>query len=172
MARMVATKAALSIRVDALTDADGKSGDQAPSIGVENRTKLESRLRALEHQSDASGVRRYADGGKNQQKFTMKGDTKTYSTAADAIDLVPAQREPLETAMRAVLDVKAEKKRAKEERRAKRKAEKEGVVESDADKMDVDEGSKETKKEKKRKRRESEGNNQVNANETKVGLCW
>ncbi|KAN0097811.1 hypothetical protein V8E55_002257 [Tylopilus felleus] len=174
MARMVATKAALSIRVDALTDADGKSEDQAPSVGLENRAKLESRLRALEHQSDLSGARRYADDGKKQQKFTMKGDTKTYNTAADAVDLVPAQRGPLETAIEAVLDVKAEKKKAKEERRAKRKAEKEKEKEEtaesdDTDKMDVDEESKEKKKEKekKRKRRESEGHNQTDANEAK-----
>jgi len=166
MARMVATKAALSIRVDALTDADGKSEDQAPSIGLENRAKLESRLRALEQQNDASGVRRYADDGKKQQKFTMTGDTKTYNTAADAVDLVPTQREPLETAIQAVLDVKADKKKAKEERKAKRKAEKEKATESDADKMDVDEGSSESK-EKKRKRRESKEHNPTNASETK-----
>ncbi|KAF8556266.1 Nop domain-containing protein [Imleria badia] len=164
MARMVATKAALSIRVDALTDADGKSEDQAPSVGLENRAKLESRLRALEHQSDVSGVRRYADDGKKQHKFTMKGDTKTYNTAADAVDLVPTQREPLETAIQAVLDVKAEKKKAKEERRAKRKAEKERTTESDVDKMDVDEEAKESKKDKKRKRRESGGHNPIDAN--------
>jgi len=167
---MVATKAALSIRVDALTDADGKSEDQAPSVGLENRAKLESRLRALEHQSDVSGVRRYADDGKKQQKFMMKGDTKTYNTAADAVDLVPAQREPIETAIQVVLDVKAEKRKAKEERRAKRKAEKERAVEPDSDKMDVDQESKENK-EKKRKRRESEGHNQTDANEAKVSLC-
>ncbi|KIJ70393.1 hypothetical protein HYDPIDRAFT_77271 [Hydnomerulius pinastri MD-312] len=161
MARMVATKAALSIRVDALTDADGKSEDQAPSIGLENRAKLESRLRALEHQSDMSGVRRYADDGKKQQKFSMKGDTQTYNTAADAVDLVPTQREPLETAIQAVLEVKDEKKKAKEERKAKRKAEKEKAADSDVgDKMDVDGESKENKKEKKRKRRESEVNGQ------------
>lgn len=168
---MVATKAALSIRVDALTDADGKSEDQAPSVGLENRAKLESRLRALEHQSDMSGVRRYADDGKRQQKFTMTGDTKTYNTAADAVDLVPTQREPLETAIQAVLDVKAEKKKAKEERRAKRRTEKEKATESDADKMDVDEEPKENKKEKKRKRRESEGVNQPDVDEAKVSLC-
>jgi nucleolar protein 58 len=168
MARMVATKAALSIRFDALADADGKSEDQAPSIGLENRAKLESRLRALEHQNDMSGVRRYADDGKKQQKFSMDGDTKTYNTAADAVDLVPTQREPIETAIRAVLDVKAEKKKAKEERRAKRKSEKETEAESDgADKMDVDGESKESKKEKKRKRRESEANGQAETGEAK-----
>ncbi|KAG9317130.1 Nop domain-containing protein, partial [Chiua virens] len=168
MARMVATKAALSIRVDALTDADGKSEDQAPSIGLENRAKLESRLRALEYQNDVSGARRYADDGKKQQKFTMTGDTKTYNTAADAVDLVPTQREPLQTAIQAVLDVKAEKKKAKEERRAKRKAEKERATESDSEKMDVDDEPKESKEEKKRKRRESGGQTQPDGNEAKA----
>jgi nucleolar protein 58 len=150
---MVATKAALSIRVDALTDADGKSEPLAPSIGIENRAKLESRLRALEHQGDLSGVRRFADSGKKQQRFEMTGDIQTYNTAADAVDvemdLVPTQREPLEIAVKAVLDVKEEKKRAKAERRAKRRAEKEAGMEVDGD----------DKQEKKRKRRESEAVN-------------
>jgi nucleolar protein 58 len=158
MARMLATKAALSIRVDALTDADGKSEDQAPSIGIENRAKLESRLRALEHQGDLAGIRRFADGGKKQQRFEMTGDIKTYNTAADAVDLVPTQREPMELAVKAVLDVKEEKRRAKEERRAKKRAEKaaasaDETVEDVA--MSVDG---EDKKERKRKRRESEAN--------------
>ncbi|KAL4082068.1 hypothetical protein V8B97DRAFT_1863095 [Scleroderma yunnanense] len=171
MARMVATKAALSIRVDALTDADGKSEEQAPSVGLENRSKLESRLRALEYQSDISGARRFADNGKNQQRFSMKGDTQTYNTAADAVDLVPSQREPLEVAMKAVLDVKDEKRKAKEEKKAKRKAEKErdAVDEVAGIKMDVDEDSKESKKEKKRKRRESEVNGDANGPSVRPG---
>jgi len=161
MARMVATKAALSIRVDALTDADGKSEDQAPSIGIENRAKLESRLRALEHQGDLAGVRRFADGGKKQQRFEMTGDTKTYNTAADAVDLVPTQREPMEIAVKAVLDVKEEKRRAKEERRAKKRAEK-AVLDDTADDLSMDVDGEDKKiKEKKRKRRESEANGAV-----------
>lgn len=156
---MVATKAALSIRVDALSDADGKSEDQAPSIGIENRAKLESRLRALESQGDLAGARRFGDGGKKQQRFEMTGDTKTYNTAADAVDLVPTQRDPMEIAVKAVLDVKEEKARSKEERRAKKRAEKAAVIETAEDlSMDIDAGDKdekESKKEKKRKRRES-----------------
>ena len=169
MARMVATKAALSIRVDALTDADGKSEDQAPSIGIENRAKLESRLRALENQGDLAGARRFADGGKKQQRFEMSGDTKTYNTTADAVDLVPTQRDPVEMAVKAVLDVKQEKKRAKEERKARR-AEKVAAreaaedLEMDVD-GDVDDSDEKTSKEKKRKRRES-GENGIA--ETKV----
>ncbi|OJT13387.1 Nucleolar protein 58 [Trametes pubescens] len=153
MARMVATKAALSIRVDALTDVDEKSEPQAPSIGIENRAKLEARLHALEQQGDGSAVRS-AFAGKKQARFQMTGETKTYNTAADAVDLVPTQREPMEAAVQAVLDVKAEKKRAKEERRAKKRAEK--GASSDVE-MDVD-GEEDKKKEKKRKRRESEAN--------------
>jgi nucleolar protein 58 len=165
---MVATKAALSIRVDALTDADGKSEDQAPSIGIENRAKLESRLRALEHQGDLAGVRRFADGGKKQQRFEMTGDTKTYNTAADAVDLVPTQREPMEIAVKAVLDVKEEKRRAKEERRAKKRAEK-AVLDDTADDLSMDVDGEDKKiKEKKRKRRESEANGAVE--EAKVSI--
>ncbi|CDO74122.1 hypothetical protein BN946_scf185043.g172 [Trametes cinnabarina] len=170
MARMVATKTALSVRVDALTDADEKSGPQAPSIGLENRARLEARLHALENQGDASAVRS-AFSGKKQQRFQMTGETKTYNTAADAVDLVPTQREPMEAAVKAVLDVKAEKKKAKEERKAKKRAEKEVNGKGDAEaKMDVDgeeeAESKESKKEKKRKRRESEANGDVEKEET------
>lgn len=167
---MVATKAALSIRVDALTDADGKSDDQAPSIGLENRAKLESRLRALEHQMGISEVRRFGDSGKKQQKFEMTGNVSTYNTTADAVDAVSTQREPVEVAMKAVLDVKEEKRRAKEERRAKRRAEKEAnghdaTGENGGASMDVDV---ESKTDKKRKRRESEADGAVASSPAKV----
>ena len=168
MARMVATKAALSIRVDALTDADGKSEPTAPSIGIQNRGKLESRLRALEHQLAGDTVRRFAgeSSGKKQQKFEMTRETKTYNTAADHVDLVPTQRESPssaeEAALQVVLDVKEEKRKAKEERKAKKNADKEKEtsqeVEHDegleADSMEVD--GEPDKKDKKRKRRESD----------------
>ena len=155
MARMVATKAALSIRVDALTDADDKSEPTAPSIGIENRAKLEARLRALESGNDAAGIRS-VQNGKKQARFQMSGDVKTYNTAAD--DLIPTQREPAERAIQAVLDAKAEKKKAKEERKAK-KAKKEADSD-DENAMEVD-GEEKSKKEKKRKRRESEVNGEA-----------
>lgn len=146
---MVATKAALSIRVDALTDVDDKSEPMAPSIGIENRAKLEARLRALEQGGDANGVRA-ANSGRQQNRFQMKGEASTYNAAADAVDLMPSQREPVETAVKAALDVKAEKKRAKEERRAKKKAEKAKESESeDENAMDVDEDEGEKKRKRK-----------------------
>lgn len=165
MARMVATKAALAIRVDALTDSDGKSQSDAPSIGIENRAKLESRLRALEHTGDLHGAARFSGGGRKQERFDMTGGTRTYNTQADFVSTQREVQDPVERAVKAVQDVKEEKKRAKEERRAKRRAEKEkkGEEESeDQDAMAVDEQEKvlevekKEKKEKKRKRRESE----------------
>lgn len=178
MARMVATKAALSIRVDALTDSDGKSDPMAPTIGLENRAKLESRLRALEHQGDLGGARSFASPAKNQSKYEMVGETKTYNTAADAVGLVSTQRDaapaPVERAMQAVLDVKEEKRRAKEERRAKRRAEKEpadangdaGTAEPEA--MDVDgaEASSSGKDKKKKKVKEEVSMSEVDAGKT------
>lgn len=176
MARMVATKAALSIRVDALTDVDEKSEPMAPSIGLENRAKLEARLRMLEQQGDSSGMRS-AMSGRKQERFQMNGESRTYNTAADAVDLVSTQREPVAAALQAALDVKAEKRKAKEERRAKKRSEKEadkseagenGDADEEADApMDVD-GEHRDRKESKRKRKDSVANG--HAEETKVGV--
>ena len=164
---MVATKTALSVRVDALTDADEKSTPSAPTIGLENRAKLEARLRALEAESDASGVRRFAAGPHQQKRVKLAPAAPTYNPAADVVGLVSTQREPLDVAVKAALDVKEEKRRAKEERRAKRRTEKkekpepelEPAADKDADGMDVDE--KEGAEEKKRKRRKSDVANAV-----------
>ena len=160
MARMVATKTALSVRVDALTEADEKSTPSAPTIGLENRAKLEARLRSLEAESDATGVRRFAAGPHQQKRVKLGPAAPTYNPAADAVGLVSTQREPLEEAVAAVLDVKEEKRRAKEERRAKRRAEKEkaagepAAADGEADAMEVD--GNEGVDEKKRKRRKSD----------------
>jgi nucleolar protein 58 len=132
----------------------------------------------LEHQLEGGAVRRFAgeNSGKKQQRFEMKGETKTYNTAGDYVDLVPTQREdvssPHEAALQVVLDVKEEKRKAKEERKAKKRAEKEkqketsqeaegeGEENEEEDSMDVD-GESKKRKEKKRKRRESDQNQAV-----------
>jgi nucleolar protein 58 len=155
---MVATKTSLSVRVDALTDSNDKSTPSAPTIGLENRAKLEARLRALEAEGDASGVRRFSSGPNQQKRVKLDPAVPTYNAAADAVGLVSTQREPMETAVKAALDVKEEKRRAKEERRAARRADKAKVEEADEsgqlDAMEVD--ATEEKDEKKRKRRKSE----------------
>ncbi|KAG0007229.1 Nucleolar protein 58, partial [Podila clonocystis] len=65
IARMVATKAALSIRVDALGETD------TPDIGIENRGKVEARLRMLEGRggnNNSAADRKAAGAAKSQKK--------------------------------------------------------------------------------------------------------
>jgi hypothetical protein len=62
MARMVSTKAALCVRLDALADEDSKSLSDSQKIGLEWRVKLESRLRHLEN--SGGGTRGGGGGGK------------------------------------------------------------------------------------------------------------
>jgi hypothetical protein len=52
MACVVVTKTALSVRVDAFTDAGEKSTPSAPKISLEDRAKLEARLRSVEAEND------------------------------------------------------------------------------------------------------------------------
>ncbi|BEI92679.1 uncharacterized protein CcaverHIS019_0503070 [Cutaneotrichosporon cavernicola] len=86
MARMTATKASLSIRVDALSDADTKMDVQAAQLGIENRVKLESRLRALEHRAGIASVRTATSGsGRQQPKFELTGTSGSYNAATDDV---------------------------------------------------------------------------------------
>lgn len=141
MSRMLATKASLSVRVDALSDADVKSSSQAPSVGLEYRAKLESRLRALEYRSDlnpgfgAGASSSFAQKSRQQPKFQMNGaTTKTYNTAADSV-MLPAQPAAgdnsdvdlsnVAKALDAVMDVKEQRRKRKEEKRAEKEAKKE-----------------------------------------------
>lgn len=90
---MVATKTALSVRIDALSDADTKSADDAPIAGIANRARLESRLRALEQGMGITNVRRATAGtsmNKTNGKFELRSNgTGSYNTAADT--LIPSQ---------------------------------------------------------------------------------
>ncbi|WVN88053.1 nucleolar protein 58 [Cryptococcus depauperatus CBS 7841] len=101
MARMVATKAALSIRVDALSDADSRSDASSAEVGISNRVKLESRLRALEHQAGIQSVRKVTNGaGRQQPKFEMNAVTGMYNSASDNMPIGEngmLSTQPLET---------------------------------------------------------------------------
>lgn len=92
---MVATKTALSVRIDALSDADTKSAGDAPIQGIENRAKLESRLRMLEQGMGITNVRRAGVGAsmnKQPGKFEMRGNGAQYNSGADS--LIPSQPQP------------------------------------------------------------------------------
>ncbi|KAG0348309.1 Nucleolar protein 58 [Podila humilis] len=80
VARMVATKAALSIRVDALGETD------TPDVGIENRGKVEARLRMLEGRGGANNSgenRKKAGEAKGQKKHEFVASS-SYNTATDA----------------------------------------------------------------------------------------
>jgi nucleolar protein 58 len=131
MARMVATKASLSIRVDALSDAESRSDPQAAEVGITNRVKLESRLRALEHQAGIVSTRRTTAGaGRQQPKFEMTSNGNgTYNNATDSVrQMLPTQPAGVvEKAVAAVVEVKEEKRQERseeeKERKKKRKSE-------------------------------------------------
>ncbi|CAE6444799.1 unnamed protein product [Rhizoctonia solani] len=162
MARMVATKAALSIRVDALADVDEKSEATAATIGIENRAKLESRLRALEHQSDLGSLP-FANPVRKQSKFEMTGSTKQYNTAADSVgadqmDLDPIPTERADNAMETVSDSKEERRKAKEEKKkakAEKKAKKEAKKAEEAAAAVGEDDEEAARKEKKRLKKEA-----------------
>lgn len=191
MARMVATKAALSIRLDALTDAESKSDLSAPTIGLEARAKLESRLRALEHRTDVSGIRaaRGPDAGYKQKPFEFN-QARSYNTSADAAPVadpntvamevdtsvnvdssIKLSKEERKALKKAAKGDDATEKLSKEERKALKKSKKateengHHVVANGGDESVMSEKElKKAKKEKKRKEAESEADSSVRIN--------
>ncbi|KAA1136633.1 Nucleolar protein 58 [Puccinia graminis f. sp. tritici] len=93
MARMTAAKAALSIRHDALADADTKSTEEAPLIGMEARIKLESRLRRLEQSIGIQSNRKSGVSQDHQKPFFKRPDPGSYNPAADSL-MIPAANNP------------------------------------------------------------------------------
>ncbi|WAR55954.1 hypothetical protein PtB15_6B698 [Puccinia triticina] len=97
MARMTAAKAALSIRHDALADADTKSAEEAPLIGMEARIKLESRLRRLEQSIGIQSARKSGASQDHQKPFFKRPDPGSYNPAADSV-MIPAANNPASSA--------------------------------------------------------------------------
>jgi len=77
VSRMLAAKAALAVRVDAL----GEDGDA--ELGIEHRAKVEARLRIL----DEGVNRKMAGTGRTQkkwEKYENKSEVKVYNASADS----------------------------------------------------------------------------------------
>ncbi|KAF2598188.1 hypothetical protein F2Q68_00012123 [Brassica cretica] len=160
IARSLAAKAALSIRCDALGDA----GDN--SMGVENRLKLEARLRSLE----GKDLGRLAGSAKGKPKIEVYNKdkkmgsgglitpAKTYNTAADS--LLVQTTVSAENGVQEKKDKKKKKKaeaeeeeEAKAEESSKKKKKKKAKTEVEPE---VVEPAKKEKKKKKRKHEEEE----------------
>ncbi|XP_077399017.1 nucleolar protein 58 [Vanacampus margaritifer] len=78
ISRMLAAKASLAVRYDALGE------DTNAEMGVQNRAKLEARLRQLEEK----GIRRISGTGKalaKADKYTHKSEVKVYDPSGDSL---------------------------------------------------------------------------------------
>merc|ERR1711861_21008 len=77
ISRVLAAKCALSIRVDALGDTS------EATIGLEDRVKVEERLRQLEGKSSGK-VNKAAKSKSQLEKYDAPTDTSGYNDAADS----------------------------------------------------------------------------------------
>ena len=158
VSRMLAAKAALACRVDAL-------GDNVNSdLGAEHRAKLESRLRVLEQ----GGLTRISGTGRQSAKFDVyqnKSEVRQYPTSADSTMKSKRKVEEMETddtpkrvkvesktdeeADEAVAEEVSEKKDKKKKKKAK--VEEAAAEEPAAEQSEPAEGATEKKKKKKKK---------------------
>lgn len=154
MARMVATKAALSIRLDALADADSKSDLSAPTIGAESRARLEARARGLEQRTTISQIRagKGGDAGYQQKSFSMQAQGRSYHTGADApppVTGVEEEADEDEDDDKNVQVSKKEKKAKKDKKDKKEKKDKDEKKKAKRSAADLDDGAESKKKKKK-----------------------
>ncbi|XP_026876567.2 nucleolar protein 58 isoform X1 [Electrophorus electricus] len=103
ISRMLAAKTALAVRYDALGE------DTNAEMGVENRAKLEARLRHLEEK----GMRRISGSGKalaRTDKYQHKSDIKVYDPSGDStIPTVSRKRKMEEEEEDKPVEIKAKK---------------------------------------------------------------
>ncbi|KAE8184930.1 hypothetical protein A4X06_0g8430 [Tilletia controversa] len=170
MARMVATKAALSIRLDALADGDSTTTlSEGATIGADSRVRLEARLRALESGAGLSSLRALSSAGPKQQAFKMGNGNgaggASYNAGADAPGPSHSNGNGAEAAAAA-----GKTKLSKEERKALKKAGKKRAaeeMEEDGDAGDTTTAggdvstlsTSEEKKSKKKQKKEKEATN-------------
>ncbi|CAI8616915.1 unnamed protein product [Vicia faba] len=169
ISRSLAAKTALAIRCDALGDGEDNT------MGLENRAKLEARLRGLEGKElgrfagSAKGKPKIEAYDKDRKNGGLITPAKTYNTAADSV-IEPKSNSAMDedTQETPVADKKKEKKAKKEKKEKKKKEKKEEKIEV------VEEPEQEVvKKEKKKKKESSEkaelqnGDNNLNGGEKK-----
>ncbi|KAH0856178.1 hypothetical protein HID58_084439, partial [Brassica napus] len=161
ISRSLAAKAALAIRCDALGDGEDNS------MGVENRLKLEARLRSLEGKDlgrlsgSAKGKPKVEvyDKDKKSGSGGLITPAKTYNTAADSLI---GQTSKAEESVKEKKDKKKKKKKADAEEEEEAKTEEPSKKKSKKKKAEVEPETEEpkteepSKKKKKRKHEEEE----------------
>ncbi|KAI8837997.1 hypothetical protein BJ741DRAFT_656891 [Chytriomyces cf. hyalinus JEL632] len=144
MARTVATKAALSIRVDALGESEG------PTVGIELRAKMEARLRQLEGKAKStvgSATKGKKDG---QKKFEFK-QAKSYNASSD---VAMAEDTPKKRKVDDDEDEVEEPVKAKKSKKAKAEESDEEEEKPKKSKKSDEDGEGEKKKKKKKEKKE------------------
>jgi len=140
ISRVLAAKASLAIRVDALSDETAESIDT--TIGFEGRAKVEARLRQLEgfHGGDSSAVN--VNGSLTAKRTATYAPVAAKSTYNDASDMV---LDSTKTSEKGEKEAKKEKKEKKKKSK-KRKAD----DDSDADDKAAKKAAKKAKKDRKK----------------------
>ncbi|KAM9334018.1 nucleolar protein 58 isoform 1-T1 [Symphorus nematophorus] len=176
ISRMLAAKAALAIRYDALGE------DTNAEMGAENRAKLEARLRQLEEK----GIRRISGTGKamaKADKYQHKSEVRVYDPSGDStipstskkrkfeeVEQEEAAEEPETPAVKSkkpkkelVTEVVEEEAAAEETPKKKKKKKKDKKAEAEAEEakeeeeeVAVTESTEKKKKKKKKKAKEEE----------------
>lgn len=130
ISRVLAAKAALAVRMDALGDTE------TATIGFTGREKVERRLQELEG-GKVKALSGTAKGAAKEQKVAKPVETKEYNSAADSTMADAAPALPLkdkkkskkeEAPAAAAVDEEAEKAAKKAAKKAKRKAEEEAAA--------------------------------------------
>jgi nucleolar protein 58 len=160
ISRVLAAKASLAIRVDALSDdvgtgEDGDVGMMDTTVGFEGRAKVEARLRQLEGGTFASTLAS-SGGALTAQKTAkynpvaakMASTASTYNPASDVVALDTTRKEGDDDDSSS-----AEKKKKAKKDKKRRKSE---AASAEKNGGDADDDSEEGQKQKK-KRRKSEG---------------
>ena len=146
ISRVLAAKAALATRVDALTDETTEHPDT--TIGYEGRAKVEARLRQLEG-GDGTVILANKDG-----KLSASKTAKYVATAAKSAAVAPAYNESSDMVLEENGDKKKSKKEKKKKKDKKRKAE---DVEEEAAEAEEEEPSSSKKKKAKTEENGNEG---------------
>jgi len=159
VSRMLAAKAAIATRVDALGE------ETNPDLGIEHRAKVESRIRQLEGGQIAQ-ISGSAKKSAKFDKYEAAGEVLEYKAAADvtsgkrkgSADSEDEEEKP------AVKKVKVEEVEVKSEKKKKKKKDKAEVVESPVEEvMDTSEvKSEEVVEKKKKKKKDKEGVGEAN----------
>jgi len=145
VSRMLAAKAALATRVDALGE------ETNTDLGIEHRAKVESRIRQLEG-GVATKISGTAKQGAKFDKYEAKSEVVEYKAAADVT--IPKKRsidESDDDEKPATKKIKVEEEEAGEKKKKKKKDKKKEEMEVEAEPEPVVEVKSEKKKKKKDK---------------------